>query len=280
VAISDDTIVVGAWGENGAGDTYGAAYVFERNDGGADNWGQVRKLTASDPGDDDCFGGSAAIHADTIVVGAYYEDGAGFSRGAAYIFARDAGGAGNWGEVKKLTASDAEDRDLFGYSVAVSAPAGAGLAHIVVGAYSEDGEGSDRGAAYVFRRNAGGGGNWGQVRKLTASDAEDDDYLGHSVAISGNTVVVGAGWEDGEGTDRGAAYVFARNSGGANNWGQARKLTASYAEDDDHFGRSVAIGGSTVVVGAHAEDGAGTDRGAAYVYVRRRAIYLPFVLHE
>ena len=68
------------------------------------------------------------------------------------------------------------------------------------------------------------------MAKLIASDAEDDDRFGISVAISGDTVVVGAYGDDGWwGNDRGAAYVFERNKGGVDNWGQVKKLTASDA---------------------------------------------------
>jgi hypothetical protein len=259
VAISGDAVVVGAYTEDGAGIARGAAYVFERNRSGADNWGQVKKLTASDAGDMDYFGWSVAISGDTVVVGADGEDGAGSNRGAAYVFARNRGGADNWGEVTKLTAS-AENNACFGTSVAISGDT------VVVGAYFEDGAGSDRGAAYVFERNRGGPDSWGEVAKLTASDAEDDDFFGHSVSISGDTVVVGAGGEDGAGFNRGAAYVFERNRGGADTWGEVQKLTASGAEDWDYFGWSVAISGDTVVVGAYTEDGAGSNRGAAYVF--------------
>jgi hypothetical protein len=193
---------VGAFSEDGAGFYRGAAYAFERDQGGAGNWGEVKKLTASDAQDGDWFGGSVAVSGDTAVVGAIYEDGAGVDRGAAYVFERDQGGAGNWGEVKKLTASDAQDDDWFGWSVAVSKDTA------VVGAYEEDGAGSDRGAAYLFERDQGGAGNWGEVKKLTASDAQDYDNAGFSVAISANTAVMGALYEDGAGFDRGAAYVF------------------------------------------------------------------------
>jgi hypothetical protein len=262
VAISGDTAVVGAWGEDGAGTNRGAAYVYTRNSGGGDTWGQVKKLTASDPEDDAEFGYSVAISGDTVVVGAPYQDGAGSDRGAAYVYTRNRFGADNWGFVKKLTASDAENNDRLGYFVAISGDT------VVVGASGEDGAGSDRGAAYVYVHNAGGADNWGQVKKLTASDAENGDRFGISVAISSDTIVVGAEGEDGAGSDRGAAYVFARNSGGVDNWGQVRKLTAILPQDDDRFGISVAISGDTVVVGARYEDGGGSDRGAAYVYAR------------
>lgn len=266
VAISGNTLVVAADGQDGAGIERGAAYVFERNEGGEDSWGEVTKLIASDAADYDMFGYSVAISGDTIVVGgdaylyrANYEEGAGTDLGAAYVFERNAGGENNWGEVVKLTASDAEDYDMFGSSVAISGDT------IVVGAFGMD---TDRGAAYVFERNEGGMDNWGQVIRLTASNAEELDKFGNSVSISGDTIVVGASGEDGAGDNCGAAYVFERNEGGEDNWGEVTKLTASDAQENDWFGESVSISGDIIVVGASGEDGEGDDCGAAYVYER------------
>ena len=120
-----------------------------------------------------------------------------------------------------------------------------------------------------------------QVTRLTAFEAADGDRFGYSVAISVDTVVVGAYGEDGAGSDRGAAYVFERNQSGADHWGQVTKLAASDAADSDNFGWSVAISVDTVVVGAYLEDGAGTNRGAAYIFVLQQCkIYLPLVMKE
>ncbi|MGD8795018.1 MAG: FG-GAP repeat protein, partial [Anaerolineae bacterium] len=266
VAISGDTVVVGAYGKDGTGNMSGAAYVFERNKGqSADYWGQIAKLTASDAGDGDRFGYSVAISDDTIVVGAPWEQGsAGYDRGSAYLFTRNEGGADNWGQAKKLLASDEQNYAYFGYSVAISGDT------VVVGAYRDGASDSERGAAYVFERNEGGTAeNWGEVTKLTASDSASDERFGNAVAISGDTIVIGAYWEDGwMSDDRGAAYVFERNDGGADNWGEVKKLLASDTWAGDEFGQSVAISGDTIVVGAHLEDGADYERGAAYVYER------------
>jgi hypothetical protein len=218
VAISGDTAVIGARKEDGPLDLFtdaGAAYVFQRDHGGVDNWGEVAKLTASDAQVHDFFGGNVAIAGDYIVVGAYGEDGPGDTlsmAGAAYVFHRDQGGADNWGEVAKLTASDAQATDVFSV-VAISGST------VVVGALFEDGGPSDpltdSGAAYIFERDQGGANNWGEVKKLSASDSQVDDQFGSSVAISGNTIVVAANAEDGGSgdpiSDAGAAYIFLRN---------------------------------------------------------------------
>ncbi len=274
VGVDGETVIVGAYQASATAYGQGAAYLFGRDVGGADNWGQVIELTASDPQDYDYFGEAVALSGDTAIVGAIYEDGAGGAnadRGAAYVFERDRGGADNWGQVKKLTASDPQDGDYFGCSVAVSGDTA------IVGAYSEDGTGganANRGAAYVFDRNQGGANNWGEVKKLSASDADDADHFGGSVALSGDTAIVGAQWEDGAGgalADRGAAYAFDRDQGGADSWGEVKKLTASDAQDGDFFGWSVALGGDAAIVGARGEDGAGganANRGAAYTFQR------------
>ena len=260
VAVSGDTAVVGAFVEDAGGTSAGAAYLFERNDGGAGNWGQVKKLLASDAQEFDFFGVSVAVSDDTAIVGAYFEAAGGTDAGAAYVFGRDQGGAGNWGEVKKLTASDARDFDFFGNSVAVSGHTA------VVGANGEDAGGSAAGAAYVFQRGVGGADNWGEVEKITASNAGANDFFGQSVAVSGDTAIVGAFVEDTGGSNAGAAYVFQRDQGGADIWGEVKKLTASDAQANDNFGWSVAVSGDTAVVGALHEDAGGSDAGAAYVF--------------
>jgi hypothetical protein len=269
VAISGDTLVVGAVNASFGGLTcQGAAYVFARNWGGADNWGQVKKLTASDGQNHLYFSSGLALSDDTLVVGAPDQlVGSNFSQGAAYVFARNRGGADNWGQVKKLIASDGVEWDVFGDSVAISGDT------LVVGAPEKTvGDNDDLGAAYVFARNQGGKDNWGQVRKLTASDGAAPDTFGYSVAISGDTLAVGApSVEVGSNDDQGAAYVFARNWGGADNWGRVRKLIASDGAAQDSFGWLVAISGEALLVGAAWADVGGNDnQGAAYVFARNQ----------
>jgi outer membrane protein assembly factor BamB len=245
VAINGDTVVVGAYGQNS---NTGAAYIFERNQGGAENWGQVQKLTASDAAVNDQFGWSVAINVDTVVVGAWLKNS---NTGAAYIFERNQGGTEHWGQVQKLTAGDAAGGDDFGSSVSINADT------VVVGAWVKN---SNTGAAYIFERNQGGAEHWGQVQKLTASDVVVR-YLGYSVSINGDTVVVGA-------YDTGAAYIFERNQGGAEHWGQVKKLTSSDGIGGDQFGVSVAINIDTVAVGAiHGNRG---TSGAVYIFERNQ----------
>ena len=255
VAVSGDVAVVGAYWEDSGGSNAGAAYVYERSQGGVGNWGEVKKLIASDAEAGDFFGSSVAIDGDTAVVGASRE-------GAAYVFQRNQGGAGNWGEVKKLVASDAQFGDRFGNSVAVSGDIA------VVGAFLEDAGGLSSGAAYVFHRNQGGAGNWGELIKLTASDAQAFNHFGTSVSVTGDTAVVGASREGAGGVDGGAAYVFQRDPGGPDHWGEVKRLAASDAQSGDRFGTSVAVSGNNAVVGAFGADTGIFDTGAAYMFGR------------
>ncbi len=309
VAIGGDIAVIGALGEDAQGRFTGAAYVFQRDQDGADNWGEVRKLTASDAQPDDFFGISVAVSGDTAVVGArgpVLVVGVAGDGGAAYVFQRDQGGADNWGQVTKLTHPDATAGDSFGDHVAITGDtvvvAGGGLFvlgrnqgsannwgqvakltaadgpigatsvalsgdTVVVGAVFDDDKGELAGAAYVFQRDQAG--NWGEVTKLTTSDAQAYDQFGISVAVNSDTAVVGADRVDAGGgrfDDFGAAYVFRRNEGGADNWGEVKKLVASDAQAGNFFGQSVALSGDTAIVGAAFEDAGGIGAGAAYVF--------------
>jgi hypothetical protein len=110
--------------------------------------------------------------------------------------------------------------------------------------------------------------SWGQVKKLVASDEHDDDLFGYAVAVSGDEILVGAGWARGGGTERGQAYLFSRDEGGTDNWGEIQRLRASDAANEDWFGSAVAIDGLYLVAGAPGEDGAGADMGAVFVFRR------------
>jgi hypothetical protein len=202
VAVSDDTVVVGAWFDNvGPNANQGSAYVFVKPGGGWVSATETAKLTASDGAGNDRFGQSVAASGDTAVVGAYFDDhAANANQGSAYVFVKPGGGWVSATETAKLTASDGAADDRLGQSVAVSGDT------VVVGAYFDDvGTNANQGSAYVFVKPDGGWASGTETEKLTASDGAAGDLFGTSVAVSGETVVVGA---DGANGDRGAAYVF------------------------------------------------------------------------
>jgi hypothetical protein len=248
------------WDESGAAVTFAGGRVVlgvpGRGAGLAfvEAEGAVRETTASDTSADAAFGWSAGISGDTAIVGAYGDDGLGTDSGAAYVFVRS-GGA--WVEQQKLTAQDGAPGDWFGWSVSISGDTA------LVGAYGDDERGSDAGAAYVFVRSEG---VWTQQAKVTAADGEAGDWFGRHVALSFDTALVAAQKDDDVGIDAGSAYVYVRTDA---EWTEQQKLTAPDGAASDSFGRAIAIDGDTVLVGALQNDAAGTDAGAAYVFLRQ-----------
>ncbi|MCD4825169.1 MAG: FG-GAP repeat protein [Phycisphaerae bacterium] len=262
VGISGSYTVSGATWNDDAGFGTGSAYIYYKDQGGVGNWGQQVKLTASDAAGSDYFGISVAISGDHTVVGSYHDDDDGSRSGSAYVFYKDQGGANNWGQQVKLTASDAAADDFFGNSVAVSG------AYTIAGAYGNQDAGSNSGSAYIFYKDQGGANNWGQQVKLTASDAAAGDQFGYAVNISGAYAISGAYSNNDAGSNSGSAYIFYKDQGGANTWGQQVKLTASDAAADDHFGYSIAISEDYAVAGAYRDDDNGDNSGSAYIFKR------------
>ncbi len=267
VAISGDTIVVGCGCPRGnpmLPVPGGAAYVFTESVGGWANGTETAKLTASDGAAGDGFGFAVAISGDVIVVGAGGDDG----RGSAYVFAEPAGGWAGGTETAKLTASDGAGGDFFGTSVAISGDT------IVVGAWSDDLASGimaprDHGSAYVFNEPIGGWATGTQTAKLSASDAVPNGMFGRAVAISGDTIAVGAIGAPvsvADPGDPGSAYVFTEPSGGWASGTERAKLTASDRARGDRFSASLAIGDTTIVVGAPGDDGSSADQGSAYAF--------------
>jgi hypothetical protein len=252
VAIQGDTLVIGEqYGLN----NYGAAYVFTRTAG---TWNLATILTPTNPGFTDRFGCSVAIDGDTIVVGAYSEDGSAASTmaspdnltndaGAAYVFTRS---GDVWTQQAYLKASNADATDYFGYSVDVSGDA------IVVGAMYESGSFTSTaaspnnaaqfaGGAYVYTRT---GGVWTQAAYLKPSDIASFNLFGSSVAVDGDTVLVGS--PNGR-SSNGATYVYVQDGG---IW--APQATLEFAGD------AVALDGDLAAIGNT------SDSGTTKIFVR------------
>jgi hypothetical protein len=273
VAVSGDAIVAGAPSDTVGGDFgRGAAYVFARPAGGWVDATQTARLTASDGAADDSLGASVGISGDMVVAGAGGAAVAGHAdQGAAYVFAKPAGGWADGVQSAKLTASDGGAGDAlgggegFGQYGAVAIDADT----IVAGAGAADvGGHADQGAVYVFTKPAGAWVDATQAAKLTASDGAAGDLLGQQVAISGDTVVAGAPSATvGGHFAQGAAYVFVKPGPGWANATQAAKLTSDIGATRDALGYSVAISGATIVAGAPAITG--NAAGAAFAYNRQ-----------
>jgi hypothetical protein len=253
VEISGETVVVGTKRDQGA------AYVFIRS---GTSWTQQQQLTPSNGAAGDEFGSVVTINGETILVSATGRPVSGAdNQGAVYVFTRT-GGA--WSEQQILTVADGAAGDRFGSDLAIS-----GNAAIIGANYDDIGANADQGSAYIFTSS---GGVWTQQAKLLASDGAAGDHFGSSVALGGNTAVVGAPDNDFPGTlndiyvNMGSAYVFT-GSGAA--WTAQAQLSegnvGGILGDGARFGGSAAISGETVLVGIPGGD---NEDGLAGVYVR------------
>ncbi|MBK9306700.1 MAG: cadherin-like beta sandwich domain-containing protein [Nitrospira sp.] len=321
VAISGDTIAVGAMNEDGSATGVngadndgtadsGAVYIFTRS---GTTWSHQAYVKASNAGNTDQFGRTVALSGDTLAVGAAGEDsnltgvtagspnegatGNGSSdSGAVYVFTRS---GTTWSQQAYVKASNTGAGDNFGYSVAIDGET------LGVGARGEESNAvgingnqandsmSFAGAVYVFTRS---GTTWTQQAYVKASNTGTGDRFGSSIALSGDTLAVGAPTEDGNGTganppdsgtivDSGAAYVFTRSG---TTWSQQAYIKTSNTGGLDQFGWKVALDGDTLIVSAANEqvtidlgedsvatgingnqsDNSATDSGAAYVFRR------------
>ena len=279
VAVAGDAIAAGAPADTvGTAAGRGATYVFAKPSGGWADATQTARLTASDGLADDSLGASVGISGDTVVAGAGGAAVGGHAdQGAAYVFAKPAGGWADGAQIAKLTASDGAAGDALGGgagfgqygSVAIDGDT------IVAGAGAADvGGHADQGAAYVFTKPAGAWVDATQAAKLTASDGAAGDLLGQQVAISGDTVVAGASAATiGGHVAQGAAYAFVRPGPGWANATQAAKLTSDIGATRDALGFSVAISGATIVAGAPAITA--NAAGAALASTGRRPVGHP-----
>ncbi|HZQ82646.1 MAG TPA: hypothetical protein VFB25_11785 [Gaiellaceae bacterium] len=254
IAVSADTIAVGAPSALGG---RGAVYVFVKPAGGWASATESATLTASDGTVNDSLGSSVAMSGDTIVAGAPTASVSGqAAEGAAYVFTKPGGGWTDGTESSKLTASDGAGSDQFGSSVAVDG------ATIAVGAEWKFRSGLfGQGAAYVFVNGV-------QQAKLLASDGTSDDNFGSSIAVSGDTVAVGA---TSARNFQGAVYVFVEPGGGWADMTQTAELRASDGGPSDHLGKSIGISGDTVAAGATAATVGAARPGAVYVFVKPQA---------
>lgn len=236
VGLADGRLIVGAIQDGPSG----AAYVFD-----ADTGAELGKLVPEDGAASVLFGGAVAISGTRVVVGAASVDDAGRNSGSAYVFDLETGA-----QIARLTAADAAADDYFGASVAISGE------RVLVGAYGQDANGTDSGAAYVFDAGTGT-----QLAKIEPDAGATNDLFGYSVALSGDRAIVGAFQSDAVAPDGGAAYVFDLSSGT-----QLSKLTSATGRAGDHFGSSVAIHGTRAVVGAPRAGLDEEDTGLAYLF--------------
>jgi len=252
VAIDSNTIIVGA---RGSSTQTGAAYVFDYN---GLSWDYTQTLNYS--GDSyfnggDQFGYSVAIDDDVIVIGARWDtifdpfQENGYREGSVFVFRLS---EGTWSFEQKI---EGENRlDEMGCSVAVSGDT------FVAGVYSYAyGANGNAGAAFVYKWN---GASWTKEATLYDPNADTSSRFGNSVAIDGNSIIVGEMYYGA--SDFGAAFLFERSGG---SWSQGQKFEDPSGIASDFFGKSVAIDGEVAIAGAYKDDGGIDASGAAFIFL-------------
>lgn len=252
VAISNTRIVVGAYGDDPGAPGAGSAYVFDLSN----STPTVPTATLNNPGPTlgDAFGMSVAISGTRIVVGSPLDDTGAVNSGSANVYDLSHGLPTD--PVLLLSNPSPSLGDSFGNAVAISGT------RIVIGAYDDDTDENGAGIAYVYDLSSG----TPSMPIITLHNPSPGAFelFGRSVAIDGTRVVVGASKDSSGGSFSGSVYVYDLNS--STPAAPVASLHNPTPASNDEFGKSVAISGSRLVVGAERDDATGFDSGTAYVY--------------
>jgi len=247
VDVDGDLIAVGAPSEYDF--KRGAAYVFRRDAGGPDQWGEVAIIEAPDGAGGDRFGAAVSIEGGLLAVGATGDDDLGSQSGSVYVFEEDAKQPDVWQIQAKLTASNGSGNDLFGWQVDLD------LGRLAVGAWDANPTGLLAGAAYVFARDIETG-EWDEVAAVTASVPEVQMDFGTSLDLEGSLLAVGA-----TGGDGGSAYLFTEIEG---RWAEAVLVKPANVRSDEEFAQGVALTGEHLLVGSNIDEDVGDLAGSVY----------------
>ncbi len=244
LAWAGNELVVGGHLVDEKGIDSGAAYMFTPN-ANRDQWQQARKLLPKALKNGGLYGNAIAAREDMVVVGAYGFDGDSPGGGAAFVFSKDA--RGQWVETQMLQAEKRKAFSEFGWSIALDGN------RLVIGAPYEDENDKRAGAAYVFAADAQG--VWQREARLTYSDPKWEERFGASVAVQGDSILIGAPF--------GVAFMF-ENDG--NSWQQTNKLVGHYPHSDNIFSRTVAISNGTILLGVPSQGRPQAQNGSAYIF--------------
>ena len=243
VALSGDTVLIGADQNDDNGQASGSVYVFTLT---GTTWTQQALLLPLDGAAGDRFGYAVALAGDTAFIGAVMDEN---QTGAVYVFNRT---GTTWIQQQKLTAPDGAVGDDFGVSISPSGDT------VLIGANWNDDNGEKSGSAYVFIRN---GTIWTYQALLLPSDGVADDRFGYAISLSGDTALIGA-WNDD--SAKGSAYIFTRSG---TTWTEQQKLYAPDGEAGDNFGIAVALDGNTALIGAQYDSENGANSGSVFVFI-------------
>lgn len=254
VSLSEGRVLVASLGNDIAGNSSGAVYVFDYNSLTKD-WTQTQILVGNDTANLDAFGISVSLQGDRALIGSYLDDDTSLESGSAYIFEFD---GLLWNQIQKLTANDPANNDNFGYSVSLFGD------RALVSAYRNSDDGENAGSVYIFEFDSV---NWNQTTNLTALDASANHLFGSSVALVNNKALIGAQGNDlGDPVfdfNSGAAYVFEFDG---TTWNQTARIIPSDSTALDGFGSSICAFNNKIIVGAFQNDDSGNSSGSSYIF--------------
>ena len=261
IAIHGDVMIVGVpRDDHNNHKNAGAVYIYTKDN--TDTWTQTQKIVVSDSANEDNFGWSVAINADTAVIGVPNDDDTRKNSGSAYIYTKNSNDD-SWIQTQKIVASKehVSRGDNFGWSVAINSDA------IIVGAYHDNDNGKNSGAAYIYTKDNTD--TWTQTQKIVALDGAAGDNFGETVTINDHdTILVGSSQDDDHGSDSGSVYIYTKNG---NIWSQSQKIIALDGTQNDRFGSAVTINddNTMILVGApFNSDDIKNNMGAVYMYTK------------
>ena len=256
VSINNNLAIVGAPNDDALN---GSAYVFSR-ESETGQWSQEAKLCGPSESKINFFGGHVSISGNNAVVTGTLSDEKNRSKGCAFIFSKNST-TKEWTQTAQLIPENSDISQRFGCSVSICGDM------VVVGDVGTNYP-NEGGVAYVFAKNSGGTNNWGQIAKLKPDVSTDFDYFGASISIFEEQVLIGAPGYGELNRTTGRAFLFAKNSGGTNNWGQVAELKSSNPQINASFGVSVSIHSERIIIGADTDN---NFKGRAYVFTFRKS---------
>jgi len=242
VAISGNHVLIGDLMDETGGYQHGSAFIFEQDNMDISNWERNHKLERENGFSRRAFGKSVSISHDFAAIGASGAMDGGWQSGSVFIYHIDEEGKNNWGQVTELKAPDPQKYDRFGFSTSLSGD------YLIVGSIGYDGKRENLGAAYIFKKEEGSGNKWNNLVKLVTDSSETIYNFGWSVSIDNDLAIVKAGKDQFKEEWSGLVYVFQKDKGGKDNWGQVAKILPNKDINPIGFGNNIFLSNDILVV--------------------------------
>lgn len=259
VDMDGDAIAVGASEDTTTFVNEGSIYIFRPDTQNPGQWQEVAKLNGDGIGSRDNLGSSVDLEGGLLAAGAPGETGP----GAVYIFEQTSGPAEAWNQVRRIEPPATHPTDNeFGFDIALDGDV------LAVASSARPTQTTLLGAVFIYHRNEGGTDNWGLVRTLQSSDSADfSSFFGTSIALDADVLMVGdTQYESEPEINPGGVFVFRRDLGGNDSWGQEDIVTSPNGADNDGFGASIDFDGNVLAVGTPFDHAVGSFAGTIALF--------------